>query len=222
MAKQGFTPLEMRRATSFLSVGCVSRAGLPQRKPCQNSSLTGFTLIEVLIVVAISAMLSAIAIGYSGVQRDQTALSVEETKISQFILQARSLAIATYSNAVGSTCGYGVSFDTSGTYSIFAYVPGGTGCPLVSDISYNTPPSGIIYHEQKYTDETWQVYPQGKITFSSSSPDTLSAVLFYPPDPDTLLFDSSGDLIPQASINVVGANGSTKTISINSAGQVSF
>ena len=63
---------------------------------------SGFTLIEMLIVVAISAMLAAIAIGYSGVERDQTALSVEVTEISQFILQARSLAIATYGNAAGS------------------------------------------------------------------------------------------------------------------------
>ena len=46
---------------------------------------SGFTLIEILIVVAISAMLAAITIGYSSVERDQTALSVEETEISQFI-----------------------------------------------------------------------------------------------------------------------------------------
>ena len=169
-------------------------------------------------------MLAAIAISYSGVQRNQTALSIEEAKVSQFILQARSLAIATYSNTAGSACGYGVSFDVLGTYSIFAYVPGGAKCPALSDITYAAPPLGIVSdgNERRYTDETWQVHPQNGVSFSTSSPDALSAVLFYPPDPDTLLFDSSGDLVPQASINLVGVDGSAKTISINSAGQVSF
>jgi len=179
----------------------------------------GFTLIEVLIVVAISAMLAAIAIGYSGVERDQAALSVEETKVSQFVLQARSLAIATYSNAAGTACGYGVSFDAaSQTYSIFAYVPGGI-CPPVSSIT--SPPS--VGSEARYTDETWKVHPQEGLLFSTSGPNALSMVLFYPPDPATLLFDKSGNLMSQASIYLNAVDGkASKTISVNSAGQVSF
>jgi prepilin-type N-terminal cleavage/methylation domain-containing protein len=180
---------------------------------------SGFTLIEVLIVVAISAMLAALAIGYSGVERDQAALSVEETKISQFILQARALALATYGNTAGTACGYGVSFNPSQrTYSVFAYVPGGE-CPSVSDIT--SAPGAAT--EARYTDETWEVHPQDDITLPASAPDTLSLILFYPPDPTTFLFGASGDPMSQASIYLESADGkSSRTISVNSAGQVSF
>ena len=68
----------------------------------------GFTLIEMLIVIAISGMIASLAISYSGTERNQTALSVEKTKLAQFILQARALALATYTNQEGYVCGYGV------------------------------------------------------------------------------------------------------------------
>jgi len=182
---------------------------------------SGFTLIEILIVIAISAMLAAITIGYSSVERDQTALSVEETEVSQFILQARSLSIATYSNAAGAACGYGVSINPSTqTYSIFAYVPGGSACPEASNIIYASVADSA--NEKPYTNETWQVHPQNGITFSTASSSALSYVLFIPPDPTTLLFNSSG-LISQAFIKLVSADGgSSRTISIDSAGQVIF
>ncbi len=182
-------------------------------------SRNGFTLIEVLIVVAISAMMAALAVGYSGVERDQMALSVEETKISQFILQARSLAIATYSNSAGAACGYGVAFDTSNeTYSIFAYVPATTTCNIgKANITWNS----VSNSEKKYTDETWLIHPQNGITFSGAS--MPAAILFYPPDPDTLIFDGSGALMDQASIDLSSSDGqASHTISINSAGQVNF
>jgi prepilin-type N-terminal cleavage/methylation domain-containing protein len=180
----------------------------------------GFTLIEVLIVVAISAMLAGIAISYSGAERNQTALSVAETEISQFILQARSLAIATYSNAEGSACGYGVSFNASdNTYSIFAYVPGGSACPQPSDITS----APTLDSEKLYTDETWKVHLQNGVTFSMSSSSALSSILFIPPDPATLLFDGSGNLASQGSVNLVTVDGTmSRTISVDSAGQVNF
>ena len=83
-----------------------------------------------LVVVAISAMLATIAISYGGIERDQTGLSVEKTKMAEFILQARSLALATYknSNTLVNTCGYGVLINNPpNTYSIFAYTPVAAG-----------------------------------------------------------------------------------------------
>jgi hypothetical protein len=77
--------------------------------------------------------------------------------------------------------------------------------------------------EAKYTNETWRVSPQGGVTFSTSGPNALSLILFYPPNPDTLLFDGSGSPISQASIKLTTADGKlSHTISVNSAGQLSF
>ena len=173
-----------------------------------------------LIVVAISAMLATIAITYSGTERDQIALSVEETKIAQFILQARSLALATYSDHSGVlVCGYGVTFNaTMNTYSIFRYEPATSTCPLESDLNW----SSISSSEKPYTAETWQVQPQSNITFSTSA-GTSPMVFFYPPNPDVFFFDGGGNSTSGLSINLRGAAGElAPPIVIDPAGQVNF
>jgi len=195
------------------------------KKMFRTRSQSGFTLIEVLIVIAISAMLAAIAIGYSGVGRNQTALSVEETKISQFILQARTLAIATYGGNTGA-CGYGVSFDpTKQTYSLFAYAPGLPSCPSASTVQADGPTS-IEGAEQIYTDETWQVHIGTGVILSASGTSSLDLVLFYPPDPKTFLVQLNALEVftyETSDVDLVTSDGmSSKIISVNSAGQVSF
>jgi prepilin-type N-terminal cleavage/methylation domain-containing protein len=185
-------------------------------------SRKGFTLIEVLIVISISAVLAAISLGYSSVGRDQTALSVEETKVAQFILQARTLAIATYGSNTGA-CGYGVSFDAvNQTYSLFAYAPGLASCPQESDIT----PASVEGSKKKYTSETWQVHIGTGVVLSAADLSSIDLVLFYPPDPTTLLVRTGAPEIftfQTSNVHLVTSDGmSSKTISVNSAGQVSF
>lgn len=222
--QNGSAPLE-RKPSLFRrrNVSLKNRPALLRAIP--GSALAGFTLIEVLIVIGISAMLAAIAIGYSGVGRNQTALSVEETKISQFILQARTLAIATYGNNAGA-CGYGVSFDPAKqTYSLFAYAPSLPSCPSASTVLAGGPTS-IEGAEQKYTDGTWQVHLGTGVVLSASGASSLDLVLFYPPDPTTFLVQLNTPEVftyETSDINLVTSDGmSSKTIAVNSAGQVSF
>lgn len=188
-----------------------------------RASRRAFTLIEMLIVIAISAMLSAIAIGYSSVGRNEVALSVEATKISQIILQAKSLSIATYGDALGA-CAYGVSLNiASQTYSIFAYHPiGALSCPRVSAIT------GIATGDMKpYTEGTWNMpIANGVVLYSGTSTDSLSDVLFYPPDPTTLISrDGSTFLDPAQTskvyLEIVGGT-ATRAVSVSPAGQVEF
>lgn len=186
----------------------------------------GFTLIEVLIVVIVSTMLSAIAIGYSGIGRNQIALSVEATKISQFILQARSLSIATYGTAA-TTCAYGVSLNAAaGTYSIFSYLPAGAppcpsaGSPAITLASISAP----LVLSQKYTDGTWNVHLQNGVKMSAAAGDSMIAVLFYPPNPNTFLVCTGGGACAASGkVYLSTSDGSmSRTITVNSSGQVNF
>lgn len=176
-----------------------------------------FTLIELLIVVAISTMLSALAITYSSVGRNAVALSIEEAKLSQFILQAKALSVATYTSGSAS-CGYGVVINASASpqqYSIFAYSPSG-GCPNVGSIT-----SIDASQEAEYTEGTWQIPVTNGVKINTSN-DLV--ILFYPPDPVVFLSDDgsrfrAGSLtIPLATVD----NKNSATISINPEGQVNF
>jgi prepilin-type N-terminal cleavage/methylation domain-containing protein len=188
-------------------------------------SRNGFTLIEILIVLAISAMLMSIAITYSGTERDQIALSVEETKISQFVLQARSLALATYNNSSVHACGYGMIFDSAqNTYSVFAYTPPATAtstCPPEKELNWGSISSSA--NENQYTGTTWQIQPGSNITFTTSGGLGRSIVLFYPPNPDTFIFNSDGSQASSLSIFLTGAGGeSAPPITIDQTGQVNI
>jgi prepilin-type N-terminal cleavage/methylation domain-containing protein len=188
-----------------------------------RATRAGFTLIETLIVIAISAMLSAIAIGYSSVGRNQIALSVEAAKVSQIILQAESLSIATYGNATNA-CGYGVSFNFKAqTYSLFAYTPQGVpSCPAVGTIK-NIAPGDV----QMYTQGTWNIHVANGVTLSSGvNNDGVATVMFYPPEPQTFISENKdNDLFTNQNSKVyLGTVDGTaaRVITVSSAGQVSF
>jgi prepilin-type N-terminal cleavage/methylation domain-containing protein len=193
---------------------------MSSRPPQKNA---GFTLIEILIVVVVSLLLSTIAIGYSGIGRDQVALSVETTKLSQFILQARSLSIATYGN-VGGTCAYGVAFNAaSGTYSIFGYTPAGmTSCP--SAASGKITAASILSDQKMYTGGTSGVHVGNGVVMSTTGNDVLSAVLFYPPNPRVFIVCSDGSFCSFSGKVYLGtADGSmSRTITVDQGGQVNF
>jgi type II secretory pathway pseudopilin PulG len=180
-----------------------------------------FTVIELLVVVAISAMLSTLAILYSSIGRNQISLTVEESKIAQFILQAKALSIATYTNS-SDVCGYGVRIDVADqTYSIFAYSPvGSPPCPSVAGIT------GISSSDEAPAAQgTWQVPVSSGVQLTSDI-DSLAAVMFYPPDPDVFLsednatFDAPAKTLHIYLRTVDGKN--SATISVNPEGQVSF
>lgn len=187
---------------------------------------SGFTLIEMLIVIAISGMIASLAISYSGTERNQTALSVEKTKLAQFILQARALTLATHTNQEGYVCGYGVKFDTAAnTYSLFAYIPqiGPAACPFDTDITYAAltaeTASGMSV-EVEDTAATWQVQPGNNIILADAPP----IIFFYPPEPETFIFNSPGDSgSAQGSIVLESSDQkNSTTIAVNSSGQVNF
>jgi prepilin-type N-terminal cleavage/methylation domain-containing protein len=214
-----------------------------------DNNKKGFTLIEILIVLAITAVLSSLAIVYTHVGQNQISLSIEESKVAQFILEAKELSVATYSSN-GATCAYGVEFNyassaASSTYSLFAYNAAATSsgyggrqiCPSLASTS--DPLGGIAQYIQPYQSGSWQVNTaQGVMLVdgSSTASNTIQDILFYPPDPCTLVstdgltFQSICDNTfpyndpPSAAyVYLSTVDGSmSRTITVNPAGQVSL
>jgi prepilin-type N-terminal cleavage/methylation domain-containing protein len=187
----------------------------------------GFTLLEILIVIAIAAMIAAIAIIYSGAGRNQVSLSVESAKIADTILEAKHLAVATYSGGTNRVCAYGVYFNIpSSTYSLFAYNPGGGSgpCPSVAQTSSSTfnPQTDI----QEYSPGTWQIHVAQGLVIQKDTNNCTSAVvvLFYPPNPTTLISQDGTTFVNQQSyVDLASADGAaTEVIAITPAGQVNF
>jgi prepilin-type N-terminal cleavage/methylation domain-containing protein len=200
----------------------------------------GFTLIEMLVVLAITALLSGLAIVYSHIGQNQIALSIEESKVAQLILEAKELSIATYSTD-SPTCAYGVQFDlASSTYSLFEYnsaeslpaYPGRPICPSLASTSIAIDPGAV----DEYAAGSWQIHTaQGvKLDDPGVASGTIQDVLFYPPDPCTLIsldgetFESdcsavNGNPPEESYVYLSTTDGSaSRTITVNPAGQVSL
>lgn len=191
----------------------------------------GFTLIEILVVLAITALLSGIAIVYSHQGQNQVSLSIEESKVAQLILEARELSIATYSMN-SATCAYGVHFDFSKqpyTYSLFAYnsaVKTGSRfiCPSLASSTVVTTGDMVQY----LGGSSWQVHTASGVVLKSSGSagPTIQDILFYPPDPFTLISTDGKTFqypAPTAYVYLSTTDGTAaRTITVNPEGQVSL
>ncbi len=121
----GSTPLEISRSKR-----------LPPRRR-RSGSLTGFTLIETLVVIAIMGVLSAMLLSYNHVSTTQLALASDQATVAGALNRAKALTLEKYTPGLtaGTTaCAYGVHFASS-SYIVYG-VLGDASCIGVSDYSY--------------------------------------------------------------------------------------
>ncbi len=196
----------------------------------------GFTLIEILIVVAISALLAGLVITYSSVGRNEVALSVQSTAIAQTLSRAKSLAIAAYGSQTPGAphvCGYGVAFDfAADTYSLVSYEPASGKCSDASAVRSGGVPSAELH---SYSSDTWHRVVGGGLQLrgTGSAGPAAALVLFYPPDPTTLVSTDlciAGDagctytfpLQPGTIYLLTSDNSAAQNVTIGTAGQISW
>ncbi len=171
---------------------------------------SGFTLIEMLIVLGVTILLSGLLIIYSRESEDFSLILRTRTQVISDINRAKNLAINSQTVENNQpTCGYGIYFNTSNnSYIIFA------------DLSSNCEKSTHIRNSADTKDIETIPLPS-KIVLSKSD---IQQVFFLPPDP-TVYFEppiSDNGTNPQAKItfNKASDNEIAFQIFINPIGRV--
>lgn len=178
----------------------------------------GFTLLEILVVLGVTTFLTGMVLTYGAKGRNQTSLYVEQAKLAQIILRAKSLSVATY-NKPDIPCGYGVNIDyDANSYEMFSYRP--ANC-------FDIKNTGIVKDVlNKYTViESYTLASGVKLNRNSVDPNaTLSTVFFLPPNPDTYIWaENLGFTLNPAIISVGAVDGSLyMPIQVTAGGQVGY
>ena len=196
--------------------------------------MRGFTLIEILVVVAVSAIVMGSFIAYNSASRAQIALSVEQAKIAQVILRAKSLTISSYTQDLGSPpfrCGYGFSVDYPGrSYSLNRYeVSISTHCDKIYAGEAGFENISEVVQLEKYSlDSNLEfssvVCKKGLPCPPPKISDELQDVLFIAPEPKTFL--KVGGVLSGGTAKIYLETKATPlrgaTVSVNYVGQVGF
>ena len=160
----------------------------------------GFTIIEMLVIIGILSLISAILIINIHTGGQQVILFREQAKIVSILSRAKSLSVATFGKT-GVPCGYGVHFEAPSTFLIF------------KDLADNCQASDQKYSGAAEIYESFQLDPV--LEFDTLS---LSDVIFIPPDPSVIITPSQDE----ATVVIKAIkSGTSATIKINSAGQIS-
>lgn len=164
----------------------------------------GFTLIEILVTLAITSLLVGVLITYNRAGGLQIAVFRDQAKIINTLLRAKGLALQIFTEAVPA-CGYGVYFDAAGkTFLIF------------KDLADPCSGSDNRYSGSAEDLETINLDPQLK--FSNLG---LTDILFIPPEPLVIIDgdpNKTGDFLIE--LDTI-SGGSPKRIKVNNFGQVS-
>ncbi len=164
----------------------------------------GFTLIETLIVLAITAILSTIFLAYNSSSNGQVALYTERAQVVGALQRAKTLALDKYMVSPGSTssCAFGVHFQTStGVYSIYGKYPppGSTDC---------TAGYGFMGNSSDTVVQSLQL--QGKVGFVDPTP---SDIYFVPP---YFIANATGTITLKSN-----DSGATASIEVTQGGSIS-
>lgn len=168
----------------------------------------GFTLIEMLVVLAIIIIITGIVIFNIGAERQNSALLRSAQKLSLDLRRAQSFALSSkVFKTSGVPCGWGAHFNGVGSdsYVIFADLAVNQNC---SDRDFIRAVNG--------SEDFETINLESGITVSSLS-SGLSDIVFTPPDPIITLSPNQ----VSASITLINKNSATRIITINKTGFIS-
>lgn len=178
----------------------------------------GFTLVEVMVVMSVTAMLSALILVYSSSTRDTLLLFTEKVRVTQLLYRAKSLALSTYTEGGVSRCGYGVRFNhAAGKYDLVSYSP--ASCAERSIVDTN-PAAFETVQQAAFT------LPKAlQFDLDEATAQDAAYIMFIPPDPTILIARADGSLITNTDgrigLKVTGRDVGA-IVKINAAGQITY
>lgn len=174
----------------------------------KNNILGGFTLIEILVVLAIIVIITGIVIFNIGTERQNSALLRSSQKLSLDLRRAQSFALSSkVYKTTGVPCGWGIHFNGAGStsYIIFADLASFADC---SDRDFVRAGNG--------SEDFEIINLESGITVSSLS-SGLSDIVFTPPDPIVTFIPAQ----ISASVTLINKNSATRVVTINKTGFIS-
>ncbi len=215
---KGFTPLEIQKR---LSINLRKK-----RKPPFGSvfsitersgkSLTGFTITELLVVIFIVSLLSAVVFANYRAGERQYALQRSANQLAQDIRRAQVMATATKEFEGQVPDGYGIYFEENnpGQYILFAYFEEGEPYRTVETLKFEERERQIIFISHLDT--------------NLSAQTRRLRIIFLPPDPTVKIYSSASPspVAPfphkaeTAEINLNYEGGPERTVKVNKAGLI--
>lgn len=177
----------------------------------------GFTLIEMLVIISVTIILSAILIGYSREAGRQLLLVNNQAKLVSLIARAKSLSTSTFLQdplpagpSDPKTCGYGAHLaGVSG--EIFIFRDMAVDCSL-SDNKYTSSDTRLAGE--------LNVFKLDAKVVQFASDNTFNDIIFIPPDPTIVI--NSDVSVQEAVISIETKDGFGKVVvKVNNAGRIS-
>jgi len=165
---------------------------------------SAFTVIEMLVVIGITAVIAGMLLGFNRSSEKTIALATERERVMSLLGRARSLALQRKNPGSGFACGYGVSFSGS-SVALFGIYRGDSS--IVTD---------CIALEASKTDSTIETFALEK----GATTTGVTRIYFSAPYLNTTFFTPSPGTFPAIiSISIPGI-GSSK-IEITAGGSIS-
>ena len=207
-----------------------------------NHGAPGFSLIEALVVISITILLTASLAVFSRSGEKQIAFFREESVLVSSVLRAKGFSIETFQPELepgfappasgGRVCGWGIFFEKTpvSRFVIFTdFAPGGPSAECISaDQQYGGAGSNETFEEFLFD----SAVAIDCLALNASSGDPCAApgferihVTFIPPDPMVVFTDETGGSGGKEAVIVLRLNSPnqsrTSTVRISEAGQVS-
>ncbi len=160
----------------------------------------GFTLTELLVVLAIIGVISTMVFANYRQGEKQFSLQRSSFAVGQNIRNAQNMAMGAVTVGGSVPTGYGIYFDISnpGQYVVFADEGDG------------------LYGAEDIDIETFQL--EAGVNITNLSPASPLSIVFYPPDPSTVILGNPVTTSCSISLNYDGGLG--KTVSVNKVGLI--